>query len=65
MEQNKTAILDYLSGGKCTKVEDIIKHSGANKLLVYTILFKLEQENRIVVILTEKFGSPKIVKLIR
>ena len=65
MVQDRTAILNYLSDGKCTKVEDIIKHSGANRLLVYTILFKLEQENRIVVMSTEKFGSPKIVKLIR
>lgn len=63
-EQDRNAILAYLAGGKCTQVEDIIKYSGANKLRVYTILFELEQENKIVVMNTEKFGSPKAVKLL-
>ena len=63
-EQDRNAILSYLAGGKCTQVEDIIKYSGANKLRVYTILFELEQEDKIVVMNTEKFGSPKAVKLL-
>jgi len=63
-EQDRNAILAYLAGGKCTQVEDIIKYSGANKLRVYPILFELEQENCIVVMNTEKFGSPKAVKLL-
>lgn len=63
-EQDRNAILAYLAGGKCTQVEDIIKYSGANKLRVYPILFELEQENKIVVMNTEKFGSPKAVKLL-
>lgn len=63
-EQDRNAILAYLAGGKCTQVEDIIKYSGANKLRVYTILFELEQEDKIVVMNTEKFGSPKAVKLL-
>ena len=61
-EQDRNAILAYLAGGKCTQVGDIIKYSGANKLRVYTILFELEQEDKIVVMNTEKFGSPKAVK---
>ncbi|MBR3940157.1 MAG: hypothetical protein IKJ67_09345 [Bacteroidales bacterium] len=63
-EQDRNAILAYLAGGKCTQVGDIIKYSGANKLRVYTILFELEQEDKIVVMNTEKFGSPKAVKLL-
>lgn len=45
------------------EVEDIIAHSGAEKLRVYPALFELEQEGWLMVTEREELGSPKRVKL--
>ena len=44
-------------------MQDIITHSGAEKLRVYSILFELEQEGRIEVTEREELGAPKVVCL--
>lgn len=43
-------------------VEDIIAHSGAEKLRVYPALFELEQEGWLTVTEREELGSPKRVR---
>ena len=45
------------------KVEDIIAHSGAEKLRVYPALFELEQEGWLTVTEREELGSPKRVRV--
>ena len=44
------------------EVEDIIAHSGAEKLRVYPALFELEQEGWLAVTEREELGSPKRVR---
>ena len=59
-------IKDYIRshpGG--VEVEDIIAHSGAEKLRVYPALFELEQEGWLTVTEREELGSPKRVKFRR
>ena len=64
--QSTHLILHYLTttGGN-VPVQDIITHSGAEKLRVYSILFELEQEGRIEVTEREELGAPKAVRLKR
>ena len=45
------------------EVEDIIAHSGAEKLRVYPTLFELEQEGWLAVTEREELGSPKRVRV--
>ena len=58
-------ILSYLSTAfpNPVEVEDIMHHSGAERLRVYSILFELEQEGRIEVLERELLGAPKTVRL--
>lgn len=44
------------------EVEDIIAHSGAEKLRVYPALFELEQEGWLMVTEREELGSAKRVR---
>ena len=44
-------------------VEEIIAHSGAEKLRVYPALFELEQEGWLTVTEREELGSPKRVRM--
>ena len=44
-------------------MRDIIAHSGAERLRVYSILFELEQEGRVEVTEREELGAPKVVRL--
>lgn len=44
------------------EVEDIIAHSGAEKLRVYPALFELEQEGWLAVTEREELGSAKRVR---
>lgn len=44
------------------QVEDIIRHSGADKLRVYPALFELEQNSFLEVIEREELGAPSIVR---
>ena len=62
--QSTHQILRYLAtAGGNVPVQDIITHSGAEKLRVYSILFELEQEGRIEVTEREELGAPKAVRL--
>lgn len=45
-------------------VENIILHSGADKLCVYPALFELEQEKRLEVLEREELGAARIVRLV-
>lgn len=56
----KTYIRSHPDG---VEVEDIIAHSGAEKLRVYPALFELEQEGWLTVTEREELGSPKRVKV--
>ena len=59
-------IKDYIrSHPDGVEVEDIIVHSGAEKLRVYPALFELEQEGWLTVTEREELGSPKRVKFRR
>ena len=46
-------------------VENIILHSGADKLHVYPALFELEQEGRLEVLGREELGAARIVRLVQ
>ena len=46
-----------------TSVENIILHSGADKLRVYPALFEMEQEGRLEVLEREELGAPTKVRL--
>ena len=56
----KDYIQSYPDG---VEVEDIIAHSGAEKLRVYPALFELEQEGWLAVTEREELGSPKRVRV--
>ena len=56
----KTYIRSHPDG---VEVEDIIAHSGAEKLRVYPALFELEQEGWLTVTEREELGSPKRVRV--
>ena len=63
-EQDRKKILDFMKGRAEVMVYDILKHSGANKLRVYSILFEEEMKGHIRVIKTHGLGAPEIVTLI-
>ncbi len=62
-EQDRKKILDFMKGRAEVMVYDILKHSGADKLRVYTILFEEEMKGHIRVIKTHGLGAPEIVTL--
>ncbi len=62
-EIDRKAILEYMKGKAEVHVDDIIGHSGAEKLRVYSILFEEEQEGYVVVVKASKWGAPEIVTL--
>lgn len=62
-EQDRKKILDYMRGRAEVAVWDIMEHSGAEKLRVYSILFEEEQRGRIRVVRSVGLGSPDIVTL--
>ena len=56
-------ITDYLSvSSHEVTVEDIILHSGADKLRVYPALFELEQSGWLEVVEREELGAPSVVR---
>lgn len=63
-EQDRKKIRDFMKGRTEVMVYDILKHSGANRLRVYTILYEEEMRGRIRVIKTHGLGSPEIVTLV-
>lgn len=65
-ELDTQKIKDYIQAHPDgVEVEDIIAHSGAEKLRVYPALFELEQEGWLTVTEREELGSPKRVKFRR
>lgn len=56
----KTYIRSHPNG---VAVDDIIAHSGAERLRVYPVLFELEQEGWLTVTEREELGSPKKVRI--
>lgn len=61
---DKTKVLEYLNSvNGITDVKNIIEFSGAEKLRIYPLLFKLEQEGKIIVIKRTGFGAPQIIQL--
>lgn len=55
-------IIDYISSSSIeVSVEDIILHSGADKLRVYPALFELEQSGWLEVVEREELGAPSVV----
>ncbi|MBR1792050.1 MAG: hypothetical protein IJ764_00210 [Bacteroidales bacterium] len=63
-QQDIEAITSYLLGKKNVSVSDIMAHSGANRLRVYSILFELEQEGKLIVTERETLGAVKTVSLL-
>lgn len=63
-EQDRKKILDFMKGRAEVLVYDILKHSGADKLRVYTILFEEEMKGHVRVIKTHEMGAPEIVTLV-
>lgn len=56
-------ITDYIStSSNEVSVEDIILHSGADKLRVYPALFELEQSGWLEVVEHEELGAPSVVR---
>ena len=57
-QQDTLRILDYLRRyPDGVSVDDIIEHSGADRLRVYPALFELEQEGRLEVLEREMLGA--------
>lgn len=61
---DREKIVQYLKGRREATVNDIIDKSGANVIRVYSILFELQLENKLMVVEEEKFGSPRRVALV-
>lgn len=59
-EKIKSYILSHPEG---VLVDDVIAHSGADKLRVYPALFELEQEGWLEVTEREKLGAAKKVRI--
>lgn len=56
-------IISYMeSSSDNISVEDIIQHSGADKLRVYPALFELEQSGFLEVVEREELGAPLVVR---
>lgn len=64
-EQDRKKIRDFIKGRAEVMVHDIIRHSGANRLRVYPILFEEEQKGRIKVIRRGSLGAEEIVSFVR
>ena len=62
-EQDRKKILDFMKGRAEVMVHDIMKHSGANRLRVYTILFEEAHWGRIRVVKSDGGNIPEIVAL--
>lgn len=62
-EEDRKKIFDYIKGKAEVHVQDIINHSGAEKLRVYTIIYEMESEGEIEVIKRGGFGDPQIIAL--
>lgn len=68
MEQNyklidTRKIISYINSSAAdVSVEDIIRHSGADKLRVYPALFELEQSGFLEVVEREELGAPLTVR---
>jgi len=63
-EQDRKKMLDFMKGRAEVMVFDIIDHSGANKLRVYSLLFEEVQRGRVRVIKEGAMGAPEIVALV-
>lgn len=56
-------IIDYINSfSESVAVEEILRHSGADKLRVYPALFELEQSGFLEVVEREELGAPSIVR---
>ena len=56
-------IIDYIGTfANGVSVDDIILHSGADKLRVYPALFELEQSGWLEVLEREELGAPSMVR---
>lgn len=56
-------IIDYINSfPDNVPVDEIILHSGADKLRVYPALFELEHSGFLEVVETEKLGAPSMVR---
>ena len=65
-QQDTIRILHYLRlYPDGVSVDDIILHSGADKLRVYPALFELEQDGRLEVLEREELGAARVVRLVR
>lgn len=62
-EQDRQAIIAYLTGKGEVKVTDIIAEAGANELRVYSLLQELYLEKQIEIVKTEWLGAPAVVRL--
>lgn len=58
-------IVDYINSfsGSVISVEEILQHSGADKLRVYPALFELEQDGWLEVMEREELGAPVTVRI--
>ena len=63
-EVDRKRIRDFMKGRAEVMVMDIMEHSGADKLRVYSILFEEEQRGRVRVVKSSGLGAPEIVTLI-
>ena len=65
-QQDALHILDYLRRHpNGISVDDVINHSGADKLRVYPALFELEQDGWLEVLEREELGAARVVRLLR
>lgn len=62
-EEDRKKILDFMKGRAEVMVHDIIDNSGADKMLVLSILYEEAQEERVTIIRENDKGEPEIVSL--
>ncbi len=63
-ERDMYRIIDYvISAGGDASVDDIITYSGAEKLRIYPLIFKMKLDGIITVTETNMWGAPTRIRL--
>ena len=62
-EEDRKKILDFMKGRAEVMVHDIIDNSGADKMLVLSILYEEARDGRLTIIKENENGEPEIVSL--
>lgn len=62
-EQDRRKVLEFMKGRAEVMVDDILRHSGAERLRVYSLLIEEKLRGTICVLKEDGWGAPEIVSL--